>query len=216
MGTIIRLPWGVSRVLSSTLDLLEDDERRCLDLSILQVSVLRQMVYPWVQMWTRLVEDHGDYQETIDMPTAYLEALEGLEILLSGAYDGPKGGCPVGEVFVDRGDLPGFDMETGNFTKDGTWREWDLTNVIGAPSATRVMIRCSFTGSVAGGYIYFRQEDNVAGVNIAGQRVQVAGEYIDLEVYVELPGTQKVSYNISSTITVIYCVVRGYWMPAAW
>lgn len=110
MGQRTQLNWGVSRVEASALDLLEDEERRCLDLSITQISIMRQMVFPWAFRSDRLVESHTDYQTTVDMPVAYLEALEELEILLSGAYDGPKGGCPVSEIFVDRGDLPGGDF----------------------------------------------------------------------------------------------------------
>lgn len=214
MGTNIHLNWGVSRVLSSTLDLLEDEERRCLDLSVLQVSVLRQMVYPWVQMWTRLVEDHGDYQVTVDMPTAYLEALEELEILLSGAYDGPKGGCPVGEVFHDRGDLPGYDFTQAQLTKDSGWHELDLTNVVGDLAATRVKIRLLFTGLYAGEWIAFREAGNIYDVNATAGRIHAAGVYYDGEGDVKMSSAQTIEYQCSPNVTAANIVIRGYWTPA--
>jgi hypothetical protein len=214
MGQNIRLNWGVSRVGAYALDLLEDEERRCLDLSILQVSVLRQMVFPWAKMPSRLVEDYGDYQVTVDMPTAYLEALEELEELLSGAYDGPETGCAMGEVYVDRGDLPGWDFEEATLTRDYAFHDMDLTNVIGDTSATRVKIRVIFHGTAVGSGCAFREAGNVADVNAGGSRLQVANVYTEFECDVKMSVAQHIEYSFSSTVDDIYMVIRGYWIPA--
>ena len=215
MGENVNLHWGVGRVWSPTLDLLEDEERRCLDLSIMQCSILRQMVFPWVRLPSRLVEDHGDYQTTVDMPEAYLDALDELEQLLSGAYDGPETGCPVGEVYVDRGDLPGWDFGVATLTIDGNWHELDLTNVIGEVAATRVLVRVAISAPGPGYSFWLRQGDNTSNVNASALRSQVAGQYTEHETQIQLPGTQHIAYLGSAGTTDALLVVRGYWMPAA-
>jgi hypothetical protein len=214
MGENVRSQWAVSRVSADTLALLEDDERRCLDLSSLQCSILRQMTFPWATFRTRLVTEHPDYWEIVDQPTAYKEALEELEILLSGAYDGPKGGCPVGEVFHDRGDLPGYDFTQAQLTKDSGWHELDLTNVVGDLAATRVKIRLLFTGLYAGEWIAFREAGNIYDVNATAGRIHAAGVYYDGEGDVKMSSAQTIEYQCSPNVTAANIVIRGYWTPA--
>jgi len=210
----VNLHWEVSRVIGGTLDLLEDEERRCLDLSILQCSILRQMVFPWARFRTRLVNEHVDYQTIVEMPEAYLDELDELEELLSGAYDGPTEGCPVSEIFVDRGDLPGYDFAIANLTADGAWHNLALVNVIGDALATRVLLRCQFTASAAAAVVRFREDGNTAIINIAGSRVHVTTVSPEFECTVVLPGTQIIEYYLSTTVTMCNIVVRGYWIPA--
>lgn len=214
MGENIRLPWGVSRVASSTLELLADEERRCLDLSILHTSILRQMVFPWAFLPQRLVEDHGDWQEVVEMPTAYLEALEELEILLSGAYDGPIGGCPVGEIYVDRGDLPGYDFTLATLIADDAWHPLNLQNVLGSSVATRTLARAIFTGPYAAAYCGFRQGGNIAGYNVSAGRSQVPGLYFEFQAQVSIAQNMEIEYVLSPSITDCAIVFPGYWEPA--
>ena len=214
MSEMVHLHWGVSRVHAATLDLLEDEERRCLDLSILQCSILRQMVFPWVYRPDRLVEEHVGYEIPVEMPVAYVEALEELDQLLSGAYAGPKEGCPVGEVYVDRGDPSGWDFTIANLVADAAWHEMDLTNVIGEVSARLVLMRVRLTGPTVGGFIYFRESGNVATINYAGVPILTTTTPVDASIIIHLAATQKVDYILSVGVTVCFLFVRGYWAPA--
>jgi hypothetical protein len=84
MTRIVRLDEHVSRVQSSVLELLDSPNCNLLLLSDVQVAVLEQMTFPYVLWQTRLVEDHEQYQLTVDFPQAYTDELECLELLLSG------------------------------------------------------------------------------------------------------------------------------------
>lgn len=214
MGEIIRLPWGVSRVGAATLDLLEDEERRCLDLSILQISVLRQMAYPWALLPSRLVEDHGEYQEIIEMPVAYLEALEELEILLSGAYDGPKEGCPMGEVYVDRGDISSMDFAIGDgLVADAAWHPLNLNWIVYDDYATQIKIRANIQAAT-GLMLLCRAFGYENTGNLAALYSQAAYGVIEKEFWLPLPNGRFFSYYLSSGITVAAIAVLGWWKPA--
>jgi len=121
----------------------------------------------------------------------------------------------VGEVYIDRGDLPGYDFTLAMLTADDTWRDMALVNVIGEPSATRVLVHAIFTGSAVGSYCAFREEGNIDTVNVGGGRVQVIGAYQEFEAAIEMSGAQEIEYFLSSTVTDAYIGIRGYWMPAA-
>jgi hypothetical protein len=98
------------------------------------------MAFPWAKFRTRLVEEHLGYWVVVEQPQAYIDALEELEVLLSGAYDGPKEGCPVGgEAFVDRGNVAAFDFGIANFTANGAWQVKDLSAIVTDADATRVL-----------------------------------------------------------------------------
>ncbi len=215
MGQEIRLPWGVSRVGSFTLDLLEDEERRCLDVSALQVSVLRQMVYPWVKMPKRLVEDHGDYQITVDMPVAYVEALEELEILLSGAYDGPIGGCPVGTVYVYRGDPSAWDYTLANLIANSTWHDLDLVNIVTDADATMVHISTWFLDDQLGSVVQFKRNGQSNDLNVLQGRTQQTYRMQNLDGLVAMDAASRVvRYWIATGFDEVYLTVRGWWKPA--
>lgn len=216
MGENIRLPWGVSRVYADTLDLLEDEERRCLELSVMQCSILRQMSFPWARAASRLVEDHGDYQTIVDQPVAYQEALDELEVLLSGAYDGPRGGCPVGEEFVNRGDPAVIDWQIGaGLTADGTWCVLDVSSVVVDDTATRVLLYIYCQDGAAGTVMMLRSRGNSNAVNVVRLRTQVANIYTEAEGQIFFTAGRFVEYNIAAVMNVGAIVVRGWWKPAA-
>lgn len=84
MTRIVHLDEHVSRVDSYVLDLLDSPNCNLLLLSDVQVSVLKQMTFPYALWSTRLVEDHEAYQICVDFPQSYRDELECLELLLSG------------------------------------------------------------------------------------------------------------------------------------
>ena len=101
MTRIVHLDEHVSRVDSYALELLDSPNCNLLVLSDLQVSVLRQMTFPYVNWATRLVEDHESYQVAVDFPQAYSDELECLELLLSG---GSEMTCDLSTVLADLAD----------------------------------------------------------------------------------------------------------------
>ena len=214
MSENIRPKYGVSRVSGDTLDLLEDEEVRCLELTSIQCSILRQMTFPWAGYRERLVNEFPSYWEIVDQPVAYVEALEDLEVKLSGAYDGPKEGCPVGMEYVDRGDLPGYDFTIATLVADNAWHEMDLVNVIGDPDATLVIIRTVFVGAL-GSHVGYREDENTATVNILLARSPVTDVICDFEGIVKMSIPQKIEYRLHTGITACNVCVRGYWRPAA-
>ena len=215
MSENINLHWAVSRVLGDTLDLLEDEERRCLDLSVLQCSILRQMTFPWARLFTRLVDDHGDYQTVVDMPVAYVEALEELEVLLGGGYDGPKEGCPVGEIYVNRGNPVGPDYGIGTgLTADGTWRMKDLSAIINDPTATRVLLLAYCKDASVNLDFLFRPLGFVNMNSGMDVRTVVANVYTFAQFQLYMPVLQTVEYAITAGMDNAYLVVQGWWVPA--
>lgn len=84
MTRTVHLDEHVSRVQSSVLELLDSTNCNLLLLSDVQVAVLEQMTFPYVRYKTRLILDRGQYQELVEMPQAYLDELECLELVLSG------------------------------------------------------------------------------------------------------------------------------------
>jgi len=214
MSENVRPQWSVSRVASDTLDLLEDEEVRCLELTSLQCSILRQMAFPWAKLRTRLVNEHPDYWEIVEQPAAYVEALEELEILLSGAYDGPTGGCPVGEVFVDRGDPSAWDFQVGDLAVDGAWHSLDLGGIITDADATRLEIGAWFLSSVVNHTLQFRKTNNVNGLNVLIQRTHTAYLFEHLSGPVSLGPDRSLDYWASTGLPEIYIIVRGWWKPA--
>jgi len=213
MGENIRLHWGVSRVWAPTLDLLEDEERRFLDISVLQASILRQMAFPWARMSTRLVEDHGDYQTTVEMPEAYLDALDELELMLGGGYTPPEE-VEMGDLFVDRGDPNANDFAIGTgLIADGAWHGLDLSGIINNELATRVLIRGYAKDNLVGSVCSFRRYPNQNAYNAASHATQVANVYVYFQCQVVLSPAQWVDYLLTNGMDVAAVVVQGWWVP---
>jgi hypothetical protein len=209
------LHWAVSRVAGSTLDLLEDEEVRCLELTSLQCSILRQMAFPWAKLFTRLVNDYGDYQTTVDMPQAYIDALEELELLLGGGYDGPKEGCPVGEEYVNRGNPAAADFTIGaGLIADGAWRMLDLSAIVNDPTASQVRLLSWCRDTVVSADFTFRPLGFTNALSGDVLRVQVAGVYVYKQSDIYMPVLQTIEYAIMAGMDVAGVVVQGWWHPA--
>lgn len=216
MGENINLHWAVSRVAGSTLDLLEDEEVRCLELTSLQCSILRQMAFPWAKLFTRLVEDHGDYQTTVDMPQAYIDALEELELLLGGGYDGPTEGCPVGEIYVNRGNPNAPDYTIGaGLTADSTWRMRDLSAIVNDSDATRVLLLAYCKDAGANMDFLFRPLGNLGAHSGEYIRTQVANIVVFAQFQIYMPVLQTIEYAISTGMDQATLTVQGWWVPAS-
>jgi len=213
MGENIRLHWGVSRVESSALDLLEDEERRIMDFSILQVSILRQMAFPWAKMSTRLVEDHGDYQTTVDQPQDYKDALEELELMLGGGYVPPETET-MGDVYVNRTTATANDFSIGSgLTADGTWRTLDLSSIVTDADATVVHLRAFVKDNVTDSTLQFRVYGATGAYSIQVLSTQVANLNNYGQLLVGIPVLRQLEYKITSGMDATGIVVLGWWKP---
>ena len=72
---------------------------------------------------------------------------------------------PAGVKYVDRGDPANFDFDTGAFTDDNTWRELDLSSIIGVGVKT-VHLRVRFASDSSGVSLAFRKKGNTNIKNI--------------------------------------------------
>ncbi len=115
-------------------------------------------------------------------------------------------------VFVDRGDIGSFDRGVGDFVKDGTWRDWDLSSIVGAGSRV-VLLKLQFDNNTVGENINFRENGNSNAVNIADSRVQLVSNQVMDERTVQTDANGVIEYNISNggTWAVLYVTVRGWW-----
>ena len=198
----------------NTLDLLDDEEVRCLELTSLQCSVLRQMTFPWAFYRERLVNEFAAYWEIVDPPVAYTEALEELEILLSGAYDGPETGCPVGEVFVDRGDNATWDYALPTtLTADGAWHTLNFGLLVGS-AATRVLLRAFIADTVADAYMAFRLPGYANEINVARVRLGMGVGYDERQLECQISAGGLLNYKISSGMDDALISIQGWWEPA--
>lgn len=214
MSENVRPRWDVSRVDGDTLDLLEDEEVRIITLSILQCSVIRQMVFPWAYLPTRLVDEHVDYWEIVEQPTAYKEALEALELMVGGGYIPPEEE-PVGEEYVDRGDASGYDYTISSWTADGNWHDKTAAGIVFDYGATRMLLRVRIKDGTVGQGMGFRSEDFSNAYNQATIITLVANVYHYADLWVPLGPELGFDYYVASGMDVADAVVRGWWKPAA-
>jgi hypothetical protein len=174
------------------------------------------MTFPWALYPDRLVNEFPYHWEIVDQPVAYKEALEELEILLSGAYDGPRGGCPVGEIYVDRGDPAAQDFTIGGgLTADGAWHTLNLESIIPDDTATRVLLRWQIKDGAAGMNLVMKSRGNTNAYNSIYARTQVANIVLLGEGQIFFTAGRFVEYNITTGTDEIGLLVRGWWRPAA-
>lgn len=209
----IRPRYGWSRVSGGTLDLLEDEEIRIMKITALQCSVIRQMCFPWVYYYERLVDEHVDYWEIVEQPTAYKEALEALELMVGGGYVPPEE-IQMGDQFVDRGAAVAFDFTIGSgLTADSAWHDLNLSGLIADSDATLVLLYCYVKDGSAGLLLNLRKElDPNNTKNCAPCQTEVANQYLYHHPIVAL-ASRKIQYLISSGMDDCGIFVRGWWKP---
>jgi hypothetical protein len=120
-----------------------------------------------------------------------------------------------GEVFVDRGNVAGFDFVIGNFTANGAWQTKDLSAIVTDTDATRVLIVAEIRDGAAGQAILLSDYGDTYHYNRAGAHTQVANVYSDLNCEVGLDAQRRIAYLISSGMDICSMTVRGWWKPAS-
>lgn len=115
-------------------------------------------------------------------------------------------------VFIDRGDPAAADYVTGDFIKDETWRELDLSAIVpeGAQAVTCfVLMKAVLTGK----FFAVKKGGQVNGVNISQIMSIAAGVYNTADFTVAVDSNRKVEYYAKAGVyTVLNVTVKGWWL----
>lgn len=119
----------------------------------------------------------------------------------------------AGVKYVDRGDPVNFDFLTGAFTDDGTWRELDLSSIIGS-GVKAVHLRVRFASNSTNVRLSFRKKGNTNGRNVFQLYSQTANVYYDVDGIVVCDSDGKIEYNIHPDFAggTIEFLVGGWWV----
>lgn len=117
------------------------------------------------------------------------------------------------DSYIDRGDPSGYDFITGNFTKDWTWRELDLSGIIPKGAKAACIKIVSEVATVNYGQFYLRKHGNSEGIAVPGLIHRIPDLGIVTNLVVALDVDAKVDYIAENvTWTILSLVVIGWWM----
>ena len=205
--------YGVSRVDGDTLDLLEDDEIRIMKITALQCSVVRQMCFPWVFYYERLVNEFPSYWEVVTQPQAYKDSLEELELMMGGGYVPPEVET-MGDTYVNRTNASANDFSIGSgLTADGTWRTLDLSSIVTDTDATVAHLRGFVKDNVTDSTLQFRVYGATGAYSIQVLSTQVANLNNYGQFLVGIPVLRQLEYKITSGMDSTGIVIIGWWKP---
>jgi hypothetical protein len=120
------------------------------------------------------------------------------------------GGTGYNHVYVNRGDVAAADFAVGNFTCDGTWRDLNLSSIVGAAQVL-VHLRVGISDADAYTYAYFRKKGFANAINIAQARVQNWAVGYLAQVWVETDANGVIQYLVNTTPDALGVTVLG-WM----
>ncbi|MCL5281320.1 MAG: hypothetical protein M1376_15590, partial [Planctomycetes bacterium] len=123
------------------------------------------------------------------------------------AAEGGTGGV---HVYNNRGDVAAADYAVGNFTCDNTWRDLDLSGIVGVGQRL-VHLRVGISDADAYTYAYFRKNGQVNAINIAQVRVQNYAVSYLAQVWVETDANGVIEYLVNATPDALGVTVLG-WM----
>jgi len=118
------------------------------------------------------------------------------------------------EKYVDRGNDPGsFDFTAGNFTHDGTWRDFDLSSIV-PEGATKVRLVIRAACSTVSRQIRFRENGSTSDYVVENVRTIVANVRICVPAECVLDNNRKIEYssNLSGGTVICDVGVRGWWI----
>jgi len=158
--------------------------------------------------------DDRDEWETDSEELDDAEWAEAIEMLSLAQWELETEVSMGGEVFVDRGNVAGFDFVIENFTANTAWQMKDLSGIVTDANATRVLINVEIRDGVANQAILLSDYGDTYHYNRAGAHTQVANVYMDLNCEVGLDAQRRIAYLISSGMDICSMTVRGWWKPA--
>jgi len=117
--------------------------------------------------------------------------------------------------YTDRGDPSAFDFNEANLTEDGTWRELDLSGVVGE-AVRLVMLAVMLNATEVGKRAMFRTCGNSNERNADVMYTIKADANRSSTIWVQTDATGKIEYNIqAATWGGITITVRGWVEPTA-
>ena len=130
--------------------------------------------------------------KSLALPTAG-KVLTGNGVSAAPTWETP---AAAGESWTDRGDEAGWDFLQSDLTTDNTWRDMDLSSIIGTNQAT-VFLRVSITETV-GRSIQFRENGNTTTVNASVCVVPVSSQNIQYDINVRTDTSGIIEYKASN------------------
>lgn len=125
------------------------------------------------------------------------------------------GGAGGGHEYVDRGDPAGaWDIEEGDLTLDGTWRDLDLSSLITDSDATLIHMRLAARATTANKYFQLRKNGNTNEGNTQDVFTLDAGILIRGDGYCMVDSSLYVEYRGHADLDRAKIFVRGWFKPA--
>jgi len=116
----------------------------------------------------------------------------------------------IGDRYVGRGDIAGWDFEKEDFTTDYTWREFDLSGIVPV-GAKYVVLYTYIVGSNPQWSVAFGENGNSNDVTVFKSVTQVDTAVVCDEGIVKLDADRKIQYKIwNAAWTTIGVAVKGW------
>jgi len=116
------------------------------------------------------------------------------------------------ERCIDRGDVDAVDFDVNDFTADATWRDLDLSGIVGARVA-RAVFRCDILTEVGKGTIALKQKGITNDINIGFREALASGYPIYADITVLTNSTGIIQYKLSDLAhTFINLTVKRYFV----
>jgi hypothetical protein len=103
----------------------------------------------------------------------------------------------VPDVWDDEGDVAAVDYAVGNFTKDATWRDLDISGIVGAQKCL-VALRVVCSSGTPGEVFAVRTNGDTNGINIDQIYAQVANVVNAATLWVETDASGVIEYYAST------------------
>jgi hypothetical protein len=118
---------------------------------------------------------------------------------------------PIANNYVARGNIASADYAVGNFTADASWRDLDLSSIVGAVTAL-VHLRMAITNDTIDTYFAVRTNGYANEENILIGRTAVASDTAEIDGWVVTDSSGVVEYNLDSggTWSKVNLSVRGW------
>lgn len=117
----------------------------------------------------------------------------------------------AGMLFVDRGDPSSVDFAVGDFTKDDTWRDLDLSSIVPA-GAKGIIITCDIVGSATNQPAKFRKKSNSNTYNVLKGYVGAGGGRDSIYGVVFCDVDRVIQYLMNSGLSQADFTVCGWYI----
>lgn len=115
-------------------------------------------------------------------------------------------------IYRPRPGVYGIDYTIGDFIKDFTWYELDLSGII-PEHAKAAHVHAKVRSNAIGDVLYLRQTGSGLSIATCTARPQVANVYIAMHAVVALDTNRKIDYRINNgAIIGGNMTIKGWWL----